>query len=165
MAKLWIESIARDMVHGFRVLRKRPSLSVSAVLVLALTVTATISLTSLVDRLLLKPLPIAHPDRLVQVTQPTLSGDPPWEQLRGTLIEQLRPQLNRFGTPLTIGYPFDEFVSYSSKGFQPEVVRTHPVDVAAFETLGIRVRIGRAFESGDAQPGSEPVAVLSHEYW
>lgn len=145
MAETWLRSTVRYVVHGFRVLRRRPALFASAAVVLGVTAGAMLSLAGLVDRLLLRPLPIAHPERLVQVLRPAAPGSFDWAHLPGDLIGRMRAGVRRLSTVLTIGYAVDEFVSYSPNGFQPEAIRLHPVDVAAFDILGVRPRIGRLF--------------------
>jgi putative ABC transport system permease protein len=165
MRGAWFPSMVQDAAYGFRVFRRRPAIFVSAVAMLGLTVGASLSLVLLIDRLFLKPLPIRHSDRLVQVLRPAAPGGFPEESFPGALIGQLRDATNPFGTLLTVGYPSEDFLSLASDGFQPEPVRTQSVDAAAFATLGIFPFLGRIFEAADEEAGAAPVAVLSEDYW
>jgi len=65
------DSIAHDLIHGCRVLWHCPAVLIGAVAVFGLTFAASVALLSLLDRLLIRPLPVDHPHRLVQLLQPT----------------------------------------------------------------------------------------------
>ncbi|QOY86589.1 ABC transporter permease [Paludibaculum fermentans] len=160
-----VESAWRDLVVGFRVLRRSPSILFSALAVLSLTMGASMALVSLSDRLLLKPLPIEHPDRLFQLVRPAAQGGLTQDSFPGSLIAQLEGATKGVGTILTVGFPNDEFVSFGSGAFLPEPARLQSLDVKGFALLGVQPALGRGFEAGDSEPGAEPVAILSHEYW
>ncbi len=166
--RLWtgsVDSAWLDLVVGLRVLRRNPAILFSVVTVLSLTIGASMALAALLDRILIKPLPVEQSDRLFQLVRPAAQGGLPQESFPGSLIAQLEDPAKAVGTLLTVGYPSDEFVSYGSGVFQPEPARLQVVDVKAFEALGVHPAMGRGFEAGDAEPGAEPVAVVSHDYW
>lgn len=160
-----LDSAGQDLIHGCRVFWRRPAILISAVSVLGLTIGASMALLSLLDRLLIKPLPVDRSARLVQLLRPTANGGPPQESFPATLISQLEGSVKQLGTILTVGYSSDEFYSYSREAFAPEPIRLQSVDVRAFGLLGVHVAIGRGFVSEDSEPGAEQVAVLSHDYW
>jgi predicted permease len=165
MPNAWIQSTVQDIRHGFRVFRRHSAAFVSGVLVLALTVGATTALVVLADRLLFRPLTVAHSDRLVQVLRPAAAGGLPQESFPGALVDQLREAAKPFGSLLAVGYLGDESLSLTPAGFQPEPVRTQSIDARLPKTLGLAPAIGRLFERADSDAGAEPVAVISWDYW
>ncbi|MGJ5815284.1 ABC transporter permease [Paludibaculum fermentans] len=160
-----IGSVRQDLVVGLRVLRRNPAVSVSAVAVLGLTIGLSMALVSLLDRLLVRPLPVDCADRFFQLVRPGARGGVPQESFRASAITPLRAAVEPLGTILVVGYPGDELVSYGGAAFQPEPVRLQSLDVRALEVLGVRPVMGRGFQSGDSAPGAEPVAILSYDYW
>ena len=70
----WLESLARDTRQGARRLMRAPSFALTAIVVLALGIGANVALFSVVNAVLLKPLPVAHPDRLVRIYEATASN-------------------------------------------------------------------------------------------
>jgi predicted permease len=160
-----MESAWQDLVVGIRVLRRNPAILFSVVTVLGLTIGVSMALVSLLDRLMLKPLPVDRADRLVQLVRPAAQGGSPQESFPDPLISQLTGAAEPEGTLLTVGYPGAEFIAYGSGGFRPEPARLQPVDVRAFDLLGVQPAIGRGFQSVDCDPGAEPVAILSYDYW
>src|ERR1700730_17699501 len=67
-AGIWLEDLLHDLRHGARLLRRNPSFALIAVLTLALGIGANTAIFSLVNGILLRPLPYAHPEQLVSVT-------------------------------------------------------------------------------------------------
>jgi putative ABC transport system permease protein len=159
------ESAGQDVMHGCRVLWNRPAILIGAVSVLGLTIGASMALLSLLDRFLIKPLPVDRSERLVQLLRPAGKAGPPQESFPPTLISKMEGSSAHVGTILTVGYASDEFYSYSKEAFAPEPVRSQSVDTRTFGLLGVHVTIGRGFVSDDREPGAEQVAVLSHAYW
>lgn len=159
------ESAGQDVLHGCRVLWNRPAILIGAVSVLGLTIGASMALLSLLDRFLIKPLPVDRSERLVQLLRPAGKAGPPQESFPPTLISKMEGSSAHVGTILTVGYASDEFYSYSKEAFAPEPVRSQSVDTRTFGLLGVHVTIGRGFVSDDREPGAEQVAVLSHAYW
>ncbi len=70
----WLESLARDVRQGTRRLMRAPSFALTAIVVLALGIGANIALFTVVNAVLLKPLPVAHPDRLVRIYEADSRG-------------------------------------------------------------------------------------------
>src|SRR5438093_864572 len=126
-----IESFLQDIRFGLRMLRKNPGFTTVAVLTLALGIGANTAMFSIVDGVLLKPLPYADPDQLVQLTETWNGGDgsgpPSWPDFL-----DWRDRLSSFSGLL--GY------SFSSANLQSEdrPVRVSSVEVTAnmFEVLG-----------------------------
>src|SRR6266536_6564765 len=74
---VWLDDIRRDLQYAARTLRKNPGFAPTAVLTLALGIGANTAIFSLINSLLLRPLPVAHPEQLVLVYDPSRGGDVP----------------------------------------------------------------------------------------
>ena len=82
---VWLESIIADLRYAARALRASPGFALVAILSLGLGIGANTAIFSLIDAVMLKSLPVSHPEELVQVTidDNTILTNPIWEQLRG----------------------------------------------------------------------------------
>jgi predicted permease len=164
----WFDSLRADAVLGWRRLRKSKVTSAAAVLSLALALGSCVAAFRLIDALLLRPLPIAHPERLYGLARngfvnlgksSTYDG---WEygqftQMRDAVKSQAALIAISFAERVDLTYGADED---SEKG------HVQYVSGGMFEAFGLRPAAGRLFaESDDLKPGAHPVAVLSHDYW
>ncbi len=148
-----------DIRYGIRTLLKRPGFTVIAVLTLALGIGATTSIFSIVNGVVLQPLPFREPDRLVRVWSTTPDSDRDnWD---GATFIDIREQSDSFdelagicGANLTLtGYDL------------PRMLRGASVTSNWFEMLGIGAWRGRVLASGTDLPGENRVVVLSHGLW
>jgi predicted permease len=163
----WIDSVGRDIRLGVRMLRKHAVVTAAAVVSLAMALGACVAAFSLVDALILRPLPVARPDRLVYLAFPTYSAerpeadtfnDPTFRRLR----DASREQVDLFAMSTQVIRP----VRFADGGGEKEPVRTQYVSGDAFDRLGIGPAAGRLISSeDDADPGTHPVAVVSHGFW
>jgi len=141
----------RDLRYGARVLAKSPGFTLAAILTLALGIGANSAIFSLVNCILLDPLPYSQPGRLVSVWQ---SYAPPG------VLEALRKQARTM-----------ELAAFSrASGFNFTAETTERLDgctVSAnlFALLGARPELGRTFRPGEDQPGQDQVVILSHALW
>ena len=153
--------IGSDVRTAVRRLAGQPAATALTVLTLALAIGVAAAVFSVVDQLILRPPPFLHADRLVNVwhqTGPNGSGGSGlspekilgWQQ-QPAVFERLEAY---------IGASFDLTTSV-----EPERVPARVVSLGLFDMLGIRTHIGRPFVEGDGGPGSERVAILSHEFW
>jgi putative ABC transport system permease protein len=165
LPRYWIDTTFQDAVYGWRVLWRRPALLLSAVLLIGLTTGATVALTGLADRVLLRPMPVSAPERLVQVVRNATAGGFSQESFPATLCGRLHEAGGQLADLFVIGYPGGEFVSVSAAGFQPESAKTAAVAANAFTLLGVRATIGRLFATADSYPSADPVLVISYDYW
>jgi putative ABC transport system permease protein len=161
LPSFWIDTMFQDVVHGWRILWRRPALFFSAVLLIALTTGATVALTGLADRVLLRPIPVSDPERLVHLVRPATAGGFPQDSFPATLCERFREAGSHLAELFVIGYPGDDLVSASVAGFQPEPAKTAAVAANAFTILGVRSSIGRLFATGDSYASADPVLVIS----
>ncbi len=157
----WLQSLASDFRFGLRALRKRPSFTVVAALTLALGIGATSAVFSLVDGVLLRPLPFADPGRLVFVRQSF-----PEKGLDDWTLSQENVAMYRDRVPA-----FQSFAAYTRRGVTVDL-SGRPRRVAAalvagdfFGVLGVDPVAGRRFAAEEDRPGKNDVAILSYGFW
>lgn len=157
-----LERGADNVRHAFRRLVRQPGLSAAVVTSLALGIGANIAIFSIFSSLLLRPLPVPSPDRLVQVTPGGDFGDawtyPLWDQFRDrqTALAGVCAWSAR-------GAKFD----LSTAGV-PEIVNGLWVSASFFDVLGVTPAVGRTFVAVDDTRGggaAGPVAVISYAFW
>ncbi|MFY9555605.1 MAG: ABC transporter permease [Blastocatellia bacterium] len=157
-----MENLFQDVRYGFRMLLKRPGFTTIAVVTLALGIGANTAIFSVVNAVLLRPLPYADPDRLVLFygtnRQMGFSGQwavcdpdyPDWKSQSGVFGDIAAYQRQFF----TLTDPGD-----------PERLLASAVDADLFPLLGVQPALGRTFNADEEQPGREDVAVISHKLW
>jgi putative ABC transport system permease protein len=158
----WLETLVADLRYGARALVKHPGYSLLAVLTLGLGIGANTAIFSVINGVLLKPLPYEHGDRLVVLQQSApLSG----RRNTGVAIAEYFDYRTR-ATDV-----FDGLVEYHQMNFdlinrgEPDRVNTGVVSANFFDLLGIKPIVGRTFVAADDVHGAEPVLVLSYSYW
>ena len=146
-----LETLVQDLKFAFRMLRKSPGFSFVAVLTLALGIGANTAIFSLVNGVLLLPLPYANPSRLVATT-----SDYP----KGAFVamrDRSRSMTFAANTDLT---------DFTLTGLDsPELLIGSCVSANWFTVLGVRPEIGRTFHDGEDQPGKDNVVILSYSLW
>jgi putative ABC transport system permease protein len=161
-----LESILQDVVFGLRLCRKNATLTAAAVMSLSLAIGACTAAFSLIDALILRPLPVNDPERLVYAVsrEPTDPEDdasfnyPVFERMR----DASRAQVQLFG----MSYQSRRDAVFDDSNGQPEKVYAQWISGAAFPILGVKPALGRLLtESDDLKPGQHPVAVLSYDFW
>ena len=154
-------TLLQDVRYGWRLLAKNPGFTAIAVLTLAIGIGASTAVFSVVDTVLLRPLPYREPDRLMVVSEtlPGMSGD----EIGVTALEyQDYRDRNR---------SFSQVASYEEAGFNlsgeglPLRVNAASMSASAFPLLGVSPELGRTFTDEEARAGAENVAVLSHALW
>ena len=148
----WIEDLAWDVRYALRTLRKTPVFSAAALLTLALGVAGTTAVFSLVEGVLLRPLPYQQPDRLVSV-----------EVGMGVLGEAvaMRGEVPAFARVEAYGL---QEMSLTGTG-EPERLSGVTATSGLFTLLGVAPEIGRTFVPGDERPGSDDVVVIGDGLW
>ncbi|HWI19492.1 MAG TPA: ABC transporter permease [Vicinamibacterales bacterium] len=158
----WLENLAADLRYGARALVKHPGYALLAVLTLGLGIGANTAIFSVINGVLLKPLPYERGDRLVVLQQSRpLSGQP---QV-GVAIAEYYDYRER-GKDV-----FEGLVEYHQMSFdlinrgEPDRVNTGVVSHNFFDLLGIKPILGRTFVADDDVRDAEAVLLLSHTYW
>jgi putative ABC transport system permease protein len=151
----------QDVRYGFRVLSKSPGFTIVAVFVTALGIGANTAIFSVVNAVLLRPLPFKEPDRLVLVREhlPKLYGPP--VNLSGAEFLDYREGSNVFSQ--TAGFT-DSKVNLTGAG-EPQRVQAARVSASFFPTLGVAPALGRNFSAEEDQPGRNDVVILSNALW
>jgi predicted permease len=163
----WLEALAGDVRHGVRLLRRDPGVTTAAVLSLALAIGAGAGAFSLVDALMLRPLPVAEPDRLIYLARggrgddqrlSTLFSYPHFERFRDTAAGQAAIFSCSFQSLRSSVLP-------DSRG-QEERLRVQFLSGNALSELGVRAALGRLLTpADDLTRGGHPVVVVSHAFW
>ena len=156
-----METLIRDIRYGIRGLLKRPGFTFIALITLALGIGANTAIFSLVNAVLLSPLPFAEPDRLMQVFEEASAiGFPRGDVAAGNYADWKRQQS-----------VFDDMAAQTSRSFsltgegEPERVLAHAVTSNFFTLLGTRAAVGRNFSAEEDKPGAGKVAILSYGLW
>jgi len=153
-----------DLKHGCRVLLKARGFALSAIIVLALGIGANTAIFGIVNGVLLRPLPFAEPDRLVQ-----LWHTPPQKQFPGvprfalSAANYLDWQAQNTVFSSSAVYRFWRF-RLTGNG-EPQMVRAARVEPTFFSLLGTRPLLGREIGASDDVSGGQHVAVLSYQLW
>jgi putative ABC transport system permease protein len=154
MRTLW-----QDLRYGLRMLRNRPGFTLIAVFTLALGIGANTAIFSVVNTVVLRPLPFAGPDRLVMV----------WETMPGNDRRSVAP--GNFTDWQKEAQSFEQLAGYSSAALnltgdgEPERLTGAAVTANIFKTLGVEAAVGRTFDSEDAGREGGSVVVLSDGLW
>ena len=151
-----LETLARDARFALRQMRRAPGFTLTAVLTLALGIGANTVIYTLVDSILLRPLPYPQQDRLMRVTGTTFVVLP-----KG-LIRAFGEQSRAFSSLAGFG---DDVESNITGSDMPERVFGSSVTVNALGTLGIQPALGSFFSNDDAILGQDHDVILSYGYW
>ncbi len=157
----WCDELGSDLHHGWRLLCKNPAFSTVAVLTLALGVGANTAIFSIVNAVLLRPLPFPEPDRLVRIAfnEPGLGlRDVPFSVPE---LDDLRNRAGVFKDVSTIASASANLTG-ADHPERLEFMVTHP---NYFSMLGVTPQIGRLFGPQDFALGFAPVAVISDGLW
>ncbi|HEX7084795.1 MAG TPA: ABC transporter permease [Vicinamibacterales bacterium] len=155
-----IEDFLRDLRHGARALLRAPGFTTVATLTLALGIGATTAMFSVVNGVLLRPLPYPDQERLVELVH-RYEGD----RLLGSpaVYFGYRDHSRTFDA---VGlWDWDSSPVTVTGGGEPESVRSVEVTHDVLGMLGATPVLGRSFRSDDDVPGAAPTAVISHAYW
>jgi len=161
----WLDNAARDIRYAFRTLQRSPGFAITALLSLTLGTGVNAAIFSLVDQVLLRPLPVSDPDRLVHLVWRGNSLASHWGAgylMSYPLCRDLQEQREFFD-----GIFCRHVTTVNlSNGQQREPVRAEIVSGSYFPALGVRPALGRLLDaSDDLRPGGHPVIVLSYRYW
>ncbi len=159
----FLETLLQDVRFGLRMLRKSPGFSAIAVLTLALGIGANTAIFSVVEGVLLKPLPYPHQEELVAVrhTAPGLS------------IKDLSASISNYFIYREQSRTFQDIGLFYSTGYsvnvtglaEPEHVPALGVTDGVLPILGVTPLLGRSFARADDSPGSAETVILTYGYW
>ncbi len=158
-------SLLQDLRHGVRLLGKTPGFSATALVTLALGIGATTAIFSVVDAVLLKPLPFRDPDRLLAI----------WERKLGQKQRQIFVASGNFlewsresRTLEALAAIQETHVNLTggpNGHMEPEELKAERATAGLFPLLGVRAVVGRTFLPEEDRPGGAPSALLSYGLW
>ena len=143
----------RDFRQSLRQLRRHPAFTALAALTLALGIGGTVALFSVVNGLMLKPLPYAEEDGLLTFWSP--------QNWRGSEFDYLSERKNIFEDLAAFGLDGVAF----RNGDATSLVTVIQASAELFDVLGAGAFMGRTFRPGEDRPGAEPTVVLSYGLW
>ena len=167
-----LETLLQDLRFGLRMMRKNPGFSLIAILTLALGIGATSAIFSVVNAVLLRPLPFPEPDRLMVYSafeQDSRHGR--INALTGSVLVEWR---NRCSSCVQMAAYIEAQPGNLTGGAEPERVRIARITENLFATLGVRPLLGRTFlpeeigrpsSGGDDQQNNSTVVILSYGLW
>lgn len=152
-------SLAQNFRFALRRLRKNPGFTVVAVLTLALGIGANSAMFSIVNAVLLRPLPYRDPQKLMLLAER-------WPQFPRLSLSYLnfkdwRDQSHSFEA---VGAVRNNVMTMTG-GAEAERLPSQNVTANLFDLLGIKPELGRTFSDAEDKPGAPPVAVISHSLW
>lgn len=162
---IYLDTLIQDLRYAIRSLSKSPSFLVMSALTLALGIGANSAIFSVVNGVLLSPLPFDHPERLVALFEKDVVDDNSsynpvapasfldWQKQSTTLEQIAAVSLTSFNA------------STESKEANPKRVDGCGSSANLFNALGVTPILGRAFSIGEDRPGGTPVAVISYGLW
>jgi predicted permease len=157
----FVEQLWQDTRYALRMLRKNPGFTSIAVITLALGIGVNTAIFSLVDGILLRPLPYQQPDRLVRIINS--------QRQLGLDTWGLSPA--NFASLRDDNHSLEAVAAYSTSGAnltgngEPERVSIGTVSADFFKVLGIPPLLGRTFRGGEDTPGNNGVCVISYGFW
>ncbi|MYD87092.1 MAG: ABC transporter permease [Acidobacteria bacterium] len=157
-----VEDLLKDLRYGVRMVLKHPGFSATAIVVLALGIGANTAIFSIINAMLLKPLPIHRPGELVGVYVERTTAPGGYRPFSYPNFEDLREQAGAFANLAA----HNLVLVGIGDGEATRRVWADAVTANYFETFGVPLALGRAFTAAEEQPGANlPVAIVSHDYW
>lgn len=158
-----MSTFLNDIKYGLRILARNPGFSLVVILALGLGIGATSTVFSIVNSVLLRPLPIEEPDRVVML----------WENERSRGHEEVELSFPNFIDWRERNRVFEDVVLLTSVnidmtilgGDEPEQVEGVPVSAGFFSLLGVDAALGRTFQWKDEKPSEESPVVISDGLW
>src|ERR1700722_11406093 len=156
-----MDSLLSDLRYAARKLALTPGFTVVAILTLGLAIGATTTVYSVVDAVLIRPLPFTHPEQLVRV-----GSTAPGEQMSDASALDIRDYGAQSQTLAGL-VPVKDASSISVQRDAGATLHLTWAQVGAgfFSLLGVQPELGRAFTSGEDAPGSPKIAILSDATW
>ncbi len=156
-----MQTLIQVLRYALRMLRKHPGFTLIAVLTLALGIGANTAIFSLLDGVLLRPLPYQEPERLALI----------WEDATKIGFPRDTPAPANYADWKAQNQTFEDMAALDFRGFnltgdgEPEKLNAFGVTSNFFPLLGVKPALGRNFLPAEDQPGANKVAIISHRLW
>ena len=154
-----MDTLFKDIRVSLRSLRKRPAFTVIAILTLALGIGASTSIFSVVDGVLLRPLPYPHAERIMQVREVNPRG------VRIAFAEPNFLDLRARSQSFESVAQYNGYVTTVTGGSEPVRALGYAVSAGFFNVIGVQPIVGRTFNPEESRRGGSPVAVVSYGFW
>jgi predicted permease len=160
---MWLDRLLRDLRYGLRGLRRSPGFAAAAIVTLALGVGANTAVFTVVNGVLLRPLPFEQPEDLVLVShmepEPMFAGAPP------SMYETTFAEVHQVTRSLEHLAAFAPARLTLTEAGDPARLLAAMVTADFMQVLRTRAAMGRTFVEGEDQPGSDPVVVIGDALW
>jgi putative ABC transport system permease protein len=156
-----VADLLHDLRYAARLQRKNPGFTIVAIIALALGIGANTAIFSVVNTVLLRPLPYKDPERLVMVWEDATKHGYPRDTPAAANFVDWRDQNQSFEGMAAIA---DTSFNLTGSG-DPERLEGRRVSANMFPLLGVEPHIGRVFTAAEDQPGAQRVALLSYALW
>ena len=154
----------QDLRYGFRALLRNPGFSVVAILALALGIGPNSAIFTMVNAVLLKPLPMPEPNRVVMIWQTLLKSG--FDQMPVSAADYIDwKQQARSFEAMSAAFAIPEYGLNISGAGEPERVSAATCSKEFLPALGIKPVVGRNFLPDEDRPGGPPVVFISHALW
>jgi len=161
----WLDILLQDLRFTFRTLRRDPTFTIIAVIILGLGIGANVVVFSVVNTVLLRPLPFRNPEQLVRLAGSGAPGGESSATYSADAMQEFQ-QRNRSFQEVTGYFAFSSSDNYKLIGNgQPLPVTGLMVADNFFKTLAIQPTLGRLFTPEECLKNSRPVTLLSHAFW
>ncbi|MBB6143291.1 putative permease [Silvibacterium bohemicum] len=161
----WVDVLMQDMRYTFRTLRKDRGFTIVAVLILALGIGANVAVFSVVNTILLRPLPFPQSQQLVWIAPPPQKCGLSCATYSVDAYEEFKAQ-SRSYQDITgyMAFTSPDNLRLTGRG-QPEPATGIEVIGNFFRVLGVQPAMGRLFTAEEARQGAHPVTLLANPYW
>ena len=161
----WMDVLVQDLRFTFRTLGRDSGFTVIAVLILGLGIGANIAVFSVVNTLLLRPLPLRNPQQLVRILSKNPAGGESSMTYSADATEEFQRRNSSFQSVSGyFAFSGPENLKLMGSG-QPIPVTGLTVGGNFFQTLGVEPALGRLFTAEECLHNSRPVVLLSHAFW
>src|SRR5215813_4822983 len=152
-------TLLRDLRYGVRMLLKTPGMTFVVILALALGIGANTAIFSVINAVLLKPLPFDHPEQLLFLNE------------RSPVLDEMSISYPNFTDWRNQNHVFEKIGVYNRNSYnltgygEAERILTGQVSADLFSVLRVSPEIGRLFTNEEDKPGANPVVILSYALW
>src|SRR6266550_6805313 len=155
-----MRTLIKDLRYGIRMLVRSPGFTIVAVISLALGIGVNTTVFSLLDAVMLRSLPVQHPEQIVDIATREAGGEP-----HADFSYPLYAALRDRNDVLSGMIAYVDVTLGLAAGDQTERINAEFVSANYFSVLGIRPVVGSAFAPDDERPGAPRVAVISYALW
>jgi len=161
----WMDVLGQDLRFTFRTLAKDRGFTMIAILILGLGIGANVAVFSVVNTILLRPLPFRDSQQLVWIAPPPQTCGLSCATYSADAYDEFKAQTKAY-QDITGYFAFSSPDNYKLTGHgDPQPATGMEVMGNFFQVLGVEPEKGRLFTTAEAQKGAHPVALLAHAYW